>query len=534
MKIGAFWSGHDCSFCVLEDGVPKIHVEYERLLREKEPAGDSVSIYEQHYSLDDLDYVALCHPISKMQQHPSWLKLQDKFKDKIHVFSHHQAHAAHGFYTSPYGDATIITIDGGGIESSTGIETATTVWSGEGNKINRITTVPINQMNIGGVWTRVTRYVFGLQSGWPRGHQAGTVMAMAALGNPALYRSDFFTMLTKDVSLAAMKPHNQPRGANVGTDPKHPHLNKWAELAQTSEQTKYDIAAGLQAATEDVFFVFIKDLYDRHPGLSKNVVISGGVALNSVMIGKLSSSDIVNSCYVPPVPYDGGLVLGAAQLLHHEILGADRTFEKLSPHLGFEYGTSDIVSVLERTKNVSVVSCTDDDIINLLNEQNIVAVYGGRSESGRRALGNRSIFADPRSPTMKQTVNDKVKHRQWFRPFAPSILAEHVNEWFETAPTSLYMTHVAKFRHNKKELVPAVVHFDDTGRLQTVDRDVYPWFHNFLTKWYFKTGVPVILNTSFNDSEPICETPEHAVNCFLKTNIDYLYFRDVGLLVSKG
>lgn len=532
MKIGAFWSGHDCSFCVLEDGRPKIHVEYERLIREKEPAGDSVSIYEQHYKLDDLDYIALCHPISKIQQHESWQRLQEKFKDKIHIFSHHQAHAAHGFYTSPFKDATIITVDGGGIESSSGIETATTVWSGNENRITRIATVPINEMNIGGVWTRVTRYVFGLQSGWPRGHQAGTVMAMAALGNPDKFRNDFYVMLTKDVSLAAMKPSNQPRGANVGTDPKHPYLNKWAELAASSEQTKYDIAAGLQAATEDIFFEFIKDLFDRNPKLSKNIVISGGVALNSVMIGKLSSSNLVNFCYVPPVPYDGGLVLGAAQLLHHEILGNERVFQKWSPHLGFEYGVDDIEKVISQ-KSVIVSKCTDDDVINLLNEQNIVAVYGGRSESGRRALGNRSIFADPRSPTMKQTVNDKVKHRQWFRPFAPSILVEHVNEWFETSHSSLYMTHVSKFRHDKKALVPAVVHFDDTGRLQTVDRDVYPWFHNFLTKWYLKTEVPVILNTSFNDSEPICETPEHAINCFMKTNIDYLYFRDAGLLVSK-
>ena len=137
MKIGGFWSGHDCSFCVLENGIPTIHCEYERILREKEPSGDSVSIYKQFFDLNDLDHIATVHPIAKLNQQPSWSEVQSQFKDRLHVFSHHQAHAAHGFYTSPYTNATIITVDGGGVETSDGIETATTVWTGEGKKITK-------------------------------------------------------------------------------------------------------------------------------------------------------------------------------------------------------------------------------------------------------------------------------------------------------------------------------------------------------------------------------------------------------------
>ena len=170
----------------------------------------------------------------------------------------------------------------------------------------------------------------------------------------------------------------------------------------------------------------------------------------------------------------------------------------------------------------------------MLQNQNIVAVFGGGSESGRRALGNRSILADPRDPDMKDIINEKVKHRQWFRPFAPSILREEVGNWFTKDKNSPYMSFVLDFKDEVKERVPAVVHLNGTARLQTVTENDNKWYYNFIKKWYNSSGVPIVLNTSFNDREPICETPEHAINCFLNTNIDYLYFYDKGLLVNKG
>jgi len=177
--------------------------------------------------------------------------------------------------------------------------------------------------------------------------------------------------------------------------------------------------------------------------------------------------------------------------------------------------------------------CSDDEVVDLLGDEKIIAVFGGCSESGRRALGNRSILADPRSENMKDMINEKVKHRQWFRPFAPSILRDHVEEWFGIDVDSPYMSFVHEFTESSKVKVPAVVHLDGTARLQTVTKDDNEWFHSLLTKWYEKTGVPMLLNTSFNDREPICETPEHAMACFLNTDIDFLYFYDKNILVFK-
>ena len=159
--------------------------------------------------------------------------------------------------------------------------------------------------------------------------------------------------------------------------------------------------------------------------------------------------------------------------------------------------------------------------------------FGEGSESGRRALGNRSIICDPRSQKMKDMINEKVKHRQWFRPFAPSILREHVKDWFTKDVDSPYMTTVLDWKEEVKDKVPAVVHLNGTARLQTVTENDNKWYYNFIKKFYDRTGVPVLLNTSFNDREPIVETPEHAINCFMGTNIDYLYFRDFGILVCK-
>ena len=190
-------------------------------------------------------------------------------------------------------------------------------------------------------------------------------------------------------------------------------------------------------------------------------------------------------------------------------------------------------SIDKRSSEIEKKKVTDEDVLDLLDQQKIVAVFGGGSESGRRALGNRSILADPRNADMKDIINEKVKHRQWFRPFAPSILKEETANWFEKDIDSPYMSYVIKFKEEVRDKVPAVVHFDGSARLQTVTKNDNLWYHTFISKWHEKSGVPILLNTSFNDREPICETPEHAINCFLGTEIDYLYFYEQGLLVKR-
>jgi carbamoyltransferase len=222
----------------------------------------------------------------------------------------------------------------------------------------------------------------------------------------------------------------------------------------------------------------------------------------------------------------------------HHILGNSKIYNNPSnwnPYLGYTYSEKEIWFEIEKhfitESNYKIVN--DDEVIDLLCEKNIISVFGGGSESGRRALGNRSILADPRHLEIKDIVNKKVKHRQWFRPFAPSILREDVKDWFAHDIGSPYMSFALSFKDGMAEKVPAVVHFDDTARLQTVKKEDNEWYYNFIKKFKDKTGIPMVLNTSFNDREPIVETPENAIDCFIRTNIDYLYFRDCGILVSK-
>lgn len=542
MKVASAWSGHDCSFCILENGKPVVHAEYERYIREKEPAGDGVEfMFQEHGNCDDIMHFATNHSFKKLADHKASLgKLENiltKNGGKIHVIGHHQSHAANAFYSSNFDEAAIFTLDGGGFETNNGDVTAFTVWKGKGNKINHVHTYPLSQVNIGGVWTRVTRYVFGLQSGWPRGHQAGTVMAMACMGNPNKYFGDFYHMLKHASSAVSFKPPGQPRGANVGTDPKHPYLYRWTELAQKSEQEKFDLAAGLQFATERYFQELMDEWLVSSPEFAgiKNVCFAGGVTLNSVAMGKLLKWYDDKNIYVTPTPHDGGLTIGCAQYLWHHILDNPRITWKdnFTPYLGVDH--ADIVesSIEARKSEVSTRKVTDSEVVDMLDDQKIIAVFGGGSESGRRALGNRSILADPRSKDMKDKINEKVKHRQWFRPFAPSILREEVTNWFKKDVESPYMSFVVRFKEDVRDKVPAVVHFDGSARLQTVTEDDNSWYYNFLKQWQSKSGVPILLNTSFNDREPICETPEHAINCFLGTEIDCLYFYEQGILLER-
>jgi carbamoyltransferase len=257
------------------------------------------------------------------------------------------------------------------------------------------------------------------------------------------------------------------------------------------------------------------------------------------MVGKLKKwFPKIKNIFCDPVPYDGGLSLGAARYLWHHVLDNPRVKNQnknMTPYLGKIYTKKVVEEALSLFRNqIKFVKTTDRDVLDKVYDQKIVAVFGGGSESGRRALGNRSILADPRNAGMKDYINSNVKHREWFRPLAPSILEEKVGEWFKDPILSPYMSLAAKFKEEMKNKVPAVVHFDGTARLQTVNKNLSPWFHRLLTKWEALSGVPILVNTSFNDNEPIVETPHDAVRCFLNTKIDYLYFFDYGIMVAKS
>lgn len=535
MKILGLHGGHDSAYAILEDGVPTTHNELERFNRQKGCKGDSLQLFLDVEKDRDFDYI-VTNRTGKFKQYYNYT--EQTFRSslpsaKMFIINHHQAHAANAFYTSPFDDALIITVDGGGVDYNDGREnswgdldsspdsnatvTATTFWLGNGNKIEPIEIIDVNKLNIGWYWDHCTYHIFGLNRNAVKRGEEGTVMGMAAWGTPDKYIKHF---------------SNMRDGAREPSD-----MRFLIDEASKSEQNKFDIAASLQLETERV----CKDLFSKHIDKykPKNICLSGGVSLNCVMVGKMFDWYPKVNIFCDPIPYDAGLTLGGCRYVWHQILDNpkidNKIFQNRTPYLGREYSKDEIELALDKNKNkLSVDEVTDEDVVDLLCvDDNVISVYGGGSESGRRALGNRSILADPRSKNMKDIINDKVKHRQWFRPFAPSILREEVGNWFIHDVDSPYMSVALPFKEGKSKIVPAVNHNDDTARLQSVDKNDNEWYHSFIKKFYEKTDVPIVLNTSFNDREPIVETPEHAINCFLRTNIDYLYFRDYGLLIKK-
>lgn len=498
MKILGYYNGHDASYAILENGVPILHNELERFNRKKFSSCDAYEWFKSRENIDDIDYVAGAHFFGNCRH------ITEKPSKMI---SHHKAHAANAFYSSPYDDALILCIDGGGWSAEKEMEVATCIYKAKNGKLLDVPLMESNSPCFGRVWHLLTTRVFKQNRG-----TEGTIMALNALGRPKYSEEIDFS---------------NPAGYKSNNDVIA--LSKYA----TSEQGKYDLAASIQVATErDVKALLEKYISDE----DKNICITGGVSLNCVLTSKIYDwFPNIDNVFCDPVPYDGGLSIGAARYVWHNVLNNPKitSSKNQSSYLGRQYTKQEIDNAISRHDNILVQEVNDADVINLLHDQNIVSVFGGGSESGRRALGNRSIIADPRSDKMKDIINEKVKHRQWFRPFAPSILREEVGNWFQRDIDSPYMSFALKFKDDKKDLVPAVVHLDGTGRLQTVTQDTNKWYYNFIKQWKHKTGVPILLNTSFNDREPIVETPDHAINCFLGTNIDYLYFRDYGLLIEK-
>lgn len=516
-KIVGFQSGHDVAYCVLENGIPILCEELERVTRKKMELGDGLkfffSRYENPKDIDCFTFgnwggrVEKRHRITgDKKSEERMFKILAPYVGQFYEFGHHLSHAANAFYTSNFDKALIITMDGGGREDDK-TTTGFTISQGVKNKIKRLKIFHGPEANLGWVWHDMTKYVFGLSVGYPTGDQAGTVMAMATLGKPK------YTKLMPNF---------------------RENLKELITLANKSEQEKFNVAASLQKYTETTFRRAVTPYIKGH----KNLCVSGGVSLNCVLLGKIRTwFPEIKNIFADPVPYDAGAALGSARYLWHHILGNKRIknqIQNMSPYLGKSYSQKDIENACSLLSNkIKVLKATDEEVLRKINDQKIVAVYGGRSETGRRALGNRSILADPRSPDMKVKINEKVKHRQWFRPVAPSILEEKVGYWFEEKVSSPYMSFAIKIKKNKRDKVPAVVHYDGTGRLQTVNKELNPWYYHFIKKWEKLTGIPILVNTSFNDTEPIVETPEDGLKCFLGTNIDYLYFFDYGILVSK-
>jgi len=553
LRIVGLYNWHDGGYCVLENGIVKEHIEIERYTRLKEDSGDALEYLKEVYlkknnlKLEDIDaWVSPCPNTNLEKGAGKTFKTHETLeKEKVKFYSHHLCHAAHAFFSSNFKESLILTIDSAGLEEN-GKSVSTCGYFGKENNIESLFSFDNAHFSLGNLWGRFTRFVFKLSTGFPRGHQAGSVMAMAALGDATKHYDAILNLATNDFAKVRYTPPGYVRGKYVPPeeDVVHPFLDTYRKLGEdeeNGEQNLFDIAAALQKVTEDLLFDMINQMINLAESKNlnfENICLAGGVSLNSVFTGKIIKKfkGKIKNVFVPPVPYDGGLSIGACQYYWHSVLDNDRDYSSfVTPYLGEEYSVEEVrKSISDNIEKINVQEdFTIDMCVDELVSNKIISIFKGRSESGRRALGNRSIIANPISDDMKNMINKKVKHRQWFRPFAPSVLEDKADDWFEDYFSSPYMGFVFRIKDEKLGKAPAIEHFDKTARIQTVNSNQNKGYYSLISKFYKKTGVPLILNTSFNDREPICETPEHAINCFLRTEIDYLYFYDHNILITK-
>jgi carbamoyltransferase len=459
---------------------------------------------------------------------------------KFHRIEHHQAHLASSFYCSPFERAALLSADGLG-------DFASTMW-GTGNgsrmKIDGVVTFP---HSLGLFYSAVTQCLGFLKFG-----DEYKVMGLAAYGQP--------DQLEALRDIVRFNPGSANNGFSLGLDYFSHHRTgpemSWAEADKTPslgklfsnemekrlgparspeqalEQRHRDLASSLQARLEEVYLGMLKKLAER-TGL-KAVCLAGGVAFNCVANGKIFDATPFEQVYVHPAAGDAGLAVGAAFYVWHQILGKPRSFVMDHAYWGPEYSRDEIRQAID-SNGIAQISCTiaelpEEELMRhtaaIIAEGKILGWFQGRAEWGPRALGNRSIVADPRRPEMKEILNQRIKHREIFRPFAPSILAESTAEYFEKSHPSPFMTLAYSVRPEKREKIPAPTHVDGTGRLQTVTREANPRYHALISAFRDLTGVPVVLNTSFNDNEPIVCRPEEAIDCFQRTQMDALVLGD--------
>ncbi|MGQ9628975.1 MAG: carbamoyltransferase family protein [bacterium] len=451
------------------------------------------------------------------------------YKNKIHMISHHMAHAASAFLVSPFEEAAILTID------SIGEWPTTAIGIGRRNRIKFYRTIKYPN-SLGTLYRAFTIHLgFGEM-------EAGKVMGLAPYGDPGPYYNLFEKMvkLTPDGGFSINSDfllHRYP--ARHWSRKPEDFSREFFEIfgptrnGQPLRKSHEDIAASLQLRLEETILHMVKYLYEK--AKCRNLCIAGGVGLNSVANGRILNETPFEELFIQPAAGDGGTSLGCAYYIYNILLGYPRNYVFNSAYLGAEYTEEEIVAVLRASGNglkYRRIEEIERLTARFLAEGKIVGWFQGRAELGPRALGNRSILADPRRAEMKDILNEKVKHREPFRPFAPSVLEDKCGEYFENDYPSPYMLLVYKVRPEKRSVIPAVTHVDGTGRVQTVNEKQNPKYWRLIKAFEEITGVPIILNTSFNvKGEPIVNSPQDAINCFKSTQMDLLVLGDY--LVEK-
>jgi carbamoyltransferase len=565
----------NASAAIVCDGQLIAAVEEERFNRVKYAAGFPVQairycLQEAGLNLSDIDHVAIPrNPYARLftklvysLRMPSFARQRakvlatftgipkalaaafdsdpGKLKAKFHRIEHHQAHLASSFFVCPFERAALLSADGLG-------DFASSMWGvGEGSHMTIHGSVAFPH-SLGLFYSAVTQFLGFLKFG-----DEYKVMGLGAYGQPD--RLEAFRDIVR------FDENSRANGFQLGLDYFTHHRTgpemSWADADKTPtlgkmfspqmsrllgpvrhpdeplEQRHKNLASSLQARLEEVYLGMLRKLA-KETGL-KSVCLAGGVAFNCVANGKIVDSTGFENVYVHPAAGDGGLSVGAAFYVWHQILGKPRAFVMNHAYWGPGYSRDETRRAIDLSalahNGYSVSELSEPDLMRstaqIIADGKILGWFQGRAEWGPRALGNRSIVADPRRPEMKEILNRRIKHREIFRPFAPSILAESTGNYFEKSHPSPFMTLAYSVRPEMRDKIPAPTHVDGTGRLQTVTREANPRYWQLIKAFENLTGVPVVLNTSFNDNEPIVCRPQEAIDCFIRTQMDALVLND--------
>jgi carbamoyltransferase len=460
---------------------------------------------------------------------------QQFLKNKILFIDHHLCHAASSVYASNYNETDYVTIDGFGdfVSTTTGVY--------KNNKLTNITEVQFPH-SLGIFYTAITQFL-----GFENYGDEYKVMGLASYGKP-IYFNDFFKIINLHknhfrLNLDYFKHHKEgiettwlesnPNIANIYTDKFIALLGKPRVRNQEILQSHKDIAASAQAMYEFIFFDILKKLQSKTN--NTNLCISGGCAMNSVANGKITTKTPYKKIFISHSPADSGGAIGAAIIAlkkNNQLVEVDSLN---NPYLGSNYTNEEIKNIIKIYESQFLQAKIKIEFFEVKNKnklfqfvakeisnKKIIGFFNNKMEFGSRALGNRSILADPRDIEIKNILNLKIKRRESFRPFAPSILIEHVKDWFEIDDNVPFMSKVYGIKPHKQKLIPGVTHIDGTGRLQTVDGKFNKDYYHLINEFFKLTNIPMILNTSFNENEPIVRNPNQAIECFLRTNMDHL------------
>lgn len=531
---------YDGGICLIENGEIRVAINEERTSRAKHAPGfhSSLQICLERlgYTIKDIDMIVLSNCCETPLGSDDLSRLPFDFGDtKVHFIpSHHLSHAYSAFMVSPFEEALIVIHDneGNALDKRAGSQywlnslERSSYYIGRGSSIELIRRDASDPgvVGLGETYRRFTHYL-----GWPSYTYAERTMGLASYGkeNPfpgaklfELENGSYYSLLPMCDNDPIQSIKEWARSMNI--DFPKPRFPK-----EPITQEHMNIARFVQEEFERVSIYIINSLI-RETGI-RNICVAGGAGLNSVTNMKILKKTRARDIFIQPAAGDSGTCLGNALYGYHHILGNNKRIDFRDVYLGFEYNEDEIINTLKQYNDkVEFTKFSSDDafldkVAYELSEGKVIGWFQGRSEFGPRALGNRSILADPRSPDMKNRINMHIKRRESFRPFAPSVIAEYASEYFELDRCSPYMLLVTSVKKSMRKIISAVTHVDGTARVQTVSKETNTLFYQLLMKFYKLTGVPILLNTSFNaDGEPIVESPDDAVRSFINCNLDLL------------